>query len=82
MRASQRCAAVLLPLLSLCARAAGNGIHVGDGLYSGGTALFDLNASACPSHCGHMLARMWGGSSPPHAPRKRERLAPRGIPGR
>ena len=46
--------ATVLPLLlfSLCARAAGNDIHVGDGFYSGGSSLFQLNVSACPSHCG------------------------------
>ena len=41
-------AALALLLLPLCARAAGNGVHVGNGLYSGGNSLFDINASACP----------------------------------
>ena len=41
-------AVAALALLPLCARAAGNGVHVGDGLYSGGSSLFDINASACP----------------------------------
>jgi hypothetical protein len=46
--AAARAAALPLLLLSLCARAAGNGIHVGDGLFSGGSSLFQLNSCACP----------------------------------
>ena len=41
--------AMFLLLLPLCAHAAGNGVHVGNGLYSGGNSLFDINASACLS---------------------------------
>lgn len=41
--------ALFLLLLPLCAHAAGNGVHVGNGLYSGGSSLFDINASACLS---------------------------------
>jgi len=40
--------AMFLLLLPLCAHA-GNGVHVGNGLYSGGNSLFDINASACLS---------------------------------
>ena len=76
MEASRRWGAVLLQqlLLALCARAAGNVIHVGDGLYSGGTSVFDINASACPSHsaaCDCLL--------PSHAHGERKRPAPHGI---
>jgi len=45
----RRCAYLALLLLSLCAcaraRASGNAVHVGDGLYSGGSLEFKINAS-------------------------------------
>ena len=47
LRAATSTTALALLLLSLCAGASSSALFVGDGLYSGGSSEFDLNASAC-----------------------------------
>jgi hypothetical protein len=83
LRAATAAPALALLLLSLCARAAGSGVFVGDGLYSGGSSEFDLNSSACKSlelpngPLWPAPARLWHHSAQ-HAAAQ-NKLAPRGI---